>query len=415
MTATATKIPALRFPEFEGEWVENTLENLFSFKNGLNKEKEYFGRGTPIVNFKDVFNESDLNKANIKGLVEVTDKEKANYSANKGDVFFTRTSETIEEIGIAAVLSEGIEDCVFSGFVLRARPKNHTLVDLFKKYCFSISSVRKEIVTKSSFTTRALTSGTLLNKVVIIYPSSNAEQQKIATFITTIDTRIQQLSRKKALLEQYKKGVMQQIFSQEIRFKDEEGREFPAWEQLELCEVAVRVLEKNRDNAITFVLTNSATQGIVSQQDYFDKDIANPNNLEGYYVVQIDDFVYNPRISSTAPVGPVKRNKLSKGVMSPLYTVFRFKIHDIQFFEYFFETTQWHFYMKSVANYGIRHDRMNITNADFIKMPIPIPVLEEQQKIAAFLSTLDRQINLVSQQLERMQAFKKGLLQQMFV
>jgi type I restriction enzyme S subunit len=71
--------------------------------------------------------------------------------------------------------------------------------------------------------------------------------------------------------------------------------------------------------------------------------------------------------------------------------------------------------MKSIANYGIRHDRMNITNADFLKMPVPIPALEEQQKIAAFLSTIDRQINLATQQLDRMQTFKKGLLQQMFV
>lgn len=388
MTATARKIPALRFPEFEGEWEEKRLGKLCStFKSGTGITSEHiYGAGEyPVYGGNGL--RGYTNSFTHEGFFVLIGRQ----GALCGNINRIRGKSYISEHAIAVAANE-TSDTEWLAQKL----------DYSKLNRLSESSAQP---------------GLAVNKLVNLklFVPTLPEQQKIAAFLTTVDTRIQQLSRKKALLEQYKKGVMQQIFSQEIRFKDEGGKEFPAWEQLELCEVAVRVLEKNRDNAITFVLTNSATQGIVSQQDYFDKDIANPNNLEGYYVVQIDDFVYNPRISSTAPVGPVKRNKLSKGVMSPLYTVFRFKIHDIQFFEYFFETTQWHFYMKSVANYGIRHDRMNITNADFIKMPIPIPVLEEQQKIAAFLSTLDRQINLVSQQLERMQAFKKGLLQQMFV
>ncbi len=244
---------------------------------------------------------------------------------------------------------------------------------------------------------------------------SLAEQQKIVLYLSTVDDKIQQLSKKKELLEKYKKGVMQQLFSQQIRFKDDNGNDFPEWEEKELSQVAKRVTLKNKKNDINFVLTNSATQGIVSQQDYFEKDIANQENLEGYYVVDVDDFVYNPRISTAAPVGPIKRNKLAKGVMSPLYTVFRFEKQNLEFLEFFFETTVWHRYMKSVANYGARHDRMSITNDDLLGLPIPIPCRAEQQKITAFLSAVENKLYFTTTQLDQAQLFKKGLLQKMFV
>jgi type I restriction enzyme, S subunit len=135
----------------------------------------------------------------------------------------------------------------------------------------------------------------------------------------------------------------------------------------------------------------------IQLQDYFDKEIANQNNLLGYYIVEKDDFVYNPRISTQAPVGPIKRNKLARGLMSPLYSVFRIKEENLDYFERYFETTFWHNYLKSVANYGARHDRMNITLEDFYNMPILLPSPEEQTKIANFLSSIDKKISLISE------------------
>lgn len=129
----------------------------------------------------------------------------------------------------------------------------------------------------------------------------------------------------------------------------------------------------------------------------------------------IDSFVYNPRISTYAPVGPIKRNNLKLGVMSPLYTVFKIKDENLIFIEYFFETTLWHRYMHSIANIGARHDRMNITNVDFLKMPIHLPCSKEQTKIANFLSSLDTRIEQVNKQLNLIKEFKKALLQKMFV
>ncbi|MCK5023236.1 MAG: restriction endonuclease subunit S, partial [Candidatus Aenigmarchaeota archaeon] len=249
----------------------------------------------------------------------------------------------------------------------------------------------------------------------IAYPCENNEAIKIADFLSSVDKKINQLKEKQKLLQQYKKGVMQQLFSQEIRFKDD-GNDFPEWQEKPLGKIADKVNEKNRDETIKNVLTNSAKKGIVNQKDYFNKDIANENNLGGYYVVEKDDFVYNPRISELAPVGPIKRNNLGQGVMSPLYNVFRFKERQyLEFLEMFFSTTYWHRYMYGIANYGARHDRMNISMSDFFKLPVLLPSENEMKKIVAFVKALDKKVSAIALQLEQTQTFKKGLLQKMFV
>ena len=126
--------------------------------------------------------------------------------------------------------------------------------------------------------------------------------------------------------------------------------------------------------------------------------------------------MYNPRISVLAPVGPIKRNHKGQGVMSPLYTVFRFKDQNLlDFVEQYFNTTMWHRYMHSIANFGARHDRMNITTSDFYALPVLIPSKEEREKIVAFIRVLGIKCEAVKKQLELTQTFKKGLLQQMFV
>lgn len=251
-------------------------------------------------------------------------------------------------------------------------------------------------------------------KLPFSYPSKK-EQTKIASFLFAVDEKISQLTQKHELLSQYKQGMMQKLFSQEIRFKADDGSEFGEWEEKPLNEIASKRSGKNKDGSISEVLTNSATQGIIKQSDYFEREIVTESNLNGYYIVNLDDFVYNPRISVHAPVGPIKRNKKCLGVMSPLYTVFTVVEGNLAYLEYFFDSNFWHDYVKGVANSGARHDRMNITNKDFFDMPILYPCLEEQTKIANFLSAIDQKIEVVSQQIEQAKQWKKGLLQQMFV
>lgn len=142
-------------------------------------------------------------------------------------------------------------------------------------------------------------------------------------------------------------------------------------------------------------LTNSAEYGIVSQRDFFDKDISNSENLSGYYIVEDDDFVYNPRISSLAPVGPINRNKLGRsGVMSPLYTVFSVKGVNPIFLEWFYKTSHWHRFMYLNGDSGARSDRFSIKDSVFFEMEIPIPPSEEQLIVGMFFSKLDRLITL---------------------
>lgn len=188
-----------------------------------------------------------------------------------------------------------------------------------------------------------------------------------------------------------------------------------AWEQRKLGDVAEKVTEKNSDRTYTETLTNSAEFGIVNQRDFFEKDISNMNNIVGYYLVRDGDFVYNPRISASAPVGPINRNRLGRtGIMSPLYYVFR--AHDIDplYLEKFFTTTNWHSFMKLNGDSGARSDRLSIKDSVFRKMPVPFPSLSEQYQIGTFFSSLDNLIKLHQRKLSHLTLLKKGLLQKMF-
>ena len=188
------------------------------------------------------------------------------------------------------------------------------------------------------------------------------------------------------------------------------------WEQRKLKEIADKVTEKNTNLAIQETFTNSAEFGIISQRDFFDHDISNADNIGGYYVVRDDDFVYNPRISVTAPVGPVNRNKLGRnGVMSPLYTVFRTHDIDPTYLEWFFKSNYWHSYMYFNGDSGARSDRFSIKDAVFFEMPIPAPCVEEQHRIGAWLNDLDNLITLHQRELEKLQNLKKACLEKMFV
>jgi type I restriction enzyme S subunit len=186
------------------------------------------------------------------------------------------------------------------------------------------------------------------------------------------------------------------------------------WEVQPLNKLAKRMNLKNKDGELKRVLTNSAINGVVDQRDYFDKDIANKSNLNGYFIVDEGDYVYNPRISNIAPVGPISKNKIGVGIMSPLYTVFRFKRNSNEFYEQYFKSTQWHHYLKKISNSGARHDRISITNDEFMGMPLPNPKPEEQQKIADCLSSVDELIAAEGQKLKALQEHKKGLMQQLF-
>ena len=198
----------------------------------------------------------------------------------------------------------------------------------------------------------------------------------------------------------------------ELKMKSEFKNLPSGWKVMRLGKMAEKSILKNRNSLIKLVLSNSAIDGLIAQNEYFDKDIANKENIQDYYVVDIGDFVYNPRISQNAPTGPINRNMLSKGIVSPLYTVFSVQDETLaKFLAYFLKTIIWQNEIKSVANYGARHDRINITDNAFFSLKILLPPLDEQEKIAEILSTWDEAINLTINLIENKKQFKKALMQ----
>lgn len=197
----------------------------------------------------------------------------------------------------------------------------------------------------------------------------------------------------------------------EIRFKGFTDD----WEQRKLGNIASKVKIKNNGMTYTETFTNSAEQGIISQRDYFDHDVSNAENIDGYYIVENNDFVYNPRISSSAPVGPINRNTLGRtGVMSPLYTVFRISDNDYVYMEWLFKSNSWHKFMFLNGDSGARADRFSIKDSIFFDMPIPVPCIEEQKQVGEYFSKLDNLITLHQRKLNKLKKVKKSMLEKMF-
>lgn len=183
--------PKVRFAGFTETWEQRKVGEYYDFKNGLNKGKEYFGIGTPIVNFTDVFHLRGIYEKDLKGKVSLTRAEIANFQVKMGDIFFTRTSETIDEIGFPSVMLDEPKDTVFSGFVLRGRAlQDDPLTLQFKRYVFFTDAFRKEMVKKSSITTRALTSGTAIKNMEFVFPKNKKEQEFIGNFFRHLDRLI---------------------------------------------------------------------------------------------------------------------------------------------------------------------------------------------------------------------------------
>ena len=167
--------------------------DLFDFKNGLNKGKEFFGRGNYIVKYTDVYKNRRITQALLSDRVECNEKELRSLGVHRGDVFFTRTSETREEVGIASVMLDEVENCVFSGFLLRARPKTNLLLPEYCAYCFATKEVRSFISSATPFTTRASLSGTILSQMSISVPSIE-RQWEIVKFLDSFESLVNGLS-----------------------------------------------------------------------------------------------------------------------------------------------------------------------------------------------------------------------------
>ena len=196
-----------------------------------------------------------------------------------------------------------------------------------------------------------------------------------------------------------------------LRFPEFEGE----WEKCPLGKISTKITKKNKGNTIQNVLCNSATLGLIPQNDYFDREIANSNNTEGYYVIEYGDFVYNPRKSVSAPYGPVNIYTGSiKGIISPLYLCF--SVHSIMpsFLYYRFKSSVWFPYVYSHGDTGTRFDRVSIKDDIFFEMPIYMPSSKEQIKIANLMALLDERIATQNKIIEDLKKLKCAIIEKVY-
>ena len=196
-----------------------------------------------------------------------------------------------------------------------------------------------------------------------------------------------------------------------LRFPEFEGE----WEKCKLGNISTKITKKNKDNTIQNVLCNSATLGLIPQNDYFDREIANSNNTDGYYVIEYGDFVYNPRKSVSAPYGPVNIYTESiKGIISPLYLCF--SVHNIlpSFLYYRFKSSVWFPYVYSHGDTGTRFDRVSIKDDVFFEMPIYMPSSKEQIKIANLMALLDERIATQNKIIEDLKKQKCAIIEKVY-
>lgn len=357
--------PTIRFKGYTEDWEQRKLgDNIVEYTEKTTENNQY-----PVLTSsrKGIFFQTDYYDGNQIASADNTGYNIVPYG------YFTYRHMSDDEI-----FHFNINDIAENGIVSTLYPVFTTDENLDSRYLqyqlnYGREFSRYAILQKQGGSRTYM----YLNKLRNLYltvPTAIEEQKKISEYFTNLDHLITLHQRKP-------------YFWNKFIVID--------WEQRKLNEIADKVSEKNKNNEFSEPFTNSAEQGIISQKDYFDREIVNNENLNGYYIVRNDDFIYNPRISVTAPVGPINRNRLGRnGVMSPLYTVFR--THDIDnlYLEFYFKTTKWHRFMKLNGDSGARFDRFTISSTQFMEMPIPYPTLEEQQKIGEYFDSLDNLITL---------------------
>ena len=390
-------------------WELKNLEEIGEFKNGINKSKEDFGFGVPFVNLMDVFGTSAIGKKNY-ALVNATQKETQDFNLVKGDVLFIRSSVKPQGVGLTSVVIEDIENTVYSGFIIRFRPKiaiDHS----FMRYCFYEQGFRRRLLSNSTISENTNINQQALNKLTLLIPPF-LEQCRIAEVLGVWDEAIDLLERLIGKTRSRKQGLMQQLLSGKKRFKEFEGSELRRYH---FKDIFKRITRKNTVNNSN-VLTISGTYGLINQRDFFNKRVT-ADNLEGYYLIEKGEFAYNKSYSNGYPLGAIKGlDRYDAGVLSTLYICFRLSdsLNSGDFMAHYFESGIFNKEIYGIAQEGARnHGLLNIGVNDFFELFLRVPSLPEQEKIAAVLSAADEEISTLEKQLAAYRQQKLGLMQQL--
>ena len=249
-----------------------------------------------------------------------------------------------------------------------------------------------------------------LSEVLFKIPKK-PEQQKIASFLEAVDGFIENLRMQKDALQEYKKGMMQKIFAQKIRFKDDKGKSFPKWEEKKLGEVLKERKEfSTKGKGYTHI--SLTTQGVVPKSGRYDRDfLVGDDEVKGYKITRLNDLCYNP---ANLKFGVISINKLGAGIFSPIYITFEIVGQNIDFVGYYLIRDA---FINKARRYeqGTVYERMAVHPSDFVKVKVSFPSLPEQEKIANFLISIDKTIEVKQEQIARAGEWKKGLMQGLFI
>ena len=416
MKIVQNNIPQLRFSEFSNNWQKKRLDEVSEINRGKSKHrprnaKFLYGGKYPFVQTGD-----------IRGASLYLDSYTQTYS-EKGLAQSKLWDEGTLCITIAANIAETtilkIKAC-FPDSIIGLIPYKEKTIVLFLKYQFDKFKI--DIQKLSEGIAQSNLNKEKLSKIEFLFPKL-PEQQKIASFLTAVDTKIAKLTNKKELLEKYKKGVMQQIFNQEIRFKDDDGNFYPNWKVKLLGDIGSfqtsSVDKLSKDNQEEIHLVNY--MNVYRHEEINNKTIeelqvvtAKENQIKSSNLLK-GDILFTPSSETPTDIGHsvVIFEDINNAVYSYHLMRFRPKIEiDILYSHYFCNTTN---VLKQLSRFATGSTRFTISVGNFSKVKVKLPCIEEQTKIANFLSSIDAKIDQVAYQLEKTKIFKKGLLQQLFV
>lgn len=399
------KVPELRFPEFSGEWAEKKLNNFMTFNNGINASKENYGTGKKFINVLDVLNNDFITYDNIIGKVSVSEKLEALNKVEYGDALFLRSSETRIDVGKANIYLDKEKHALFGGFIIRGK-KINDYSPFFMKYLLNNQSTRKQISSKAGGSTRFNVSQSILNDIEIIIPSID-EQQKIGEFFSKLDRQIKLEEKKLALLEEQKKGYMQKIFSQELRFKDENGEEYPEWEKTKFNKFLSVPLNQEKNSAVNKDKLLSVKLNLNGITKINQDKVLNIGSTI-YYQRKSGQFIYGKQNFFNGSFYIIQEEfdgYYSSGDV-PSLNINNSIIDNSFFLNYIGREV----YYKNQEKYSSGTGSKRIHEQTLLGFEMNLPCMSEQKKIASFLENLNKQLETMNRKIINLKKLKNNYL-----
>lgn len=396
------KTPKLRFKEFSGEWKSKRLGKITKLTDGVHFTPTYVESGVPFWSVETI-----VSNANPKYITEEAhnDAIKRCYP-QLNDILLTR----IGTLAKPKLIDWNEEFSIYVSLALIKASDNYN--SKFARYYFETEYYQKDFLSKSLLTATPKKINMEDLKQTNISLPSKEEQEKIASFFSLIDDKISLQSEKVEALKDYKKGMMQKIFSRELRFKDNDGRDYPEWEEKKLGDVLKSRIEKQVPSQEAPLMSFTATGGIEPKGERYDRSFLVKSNSKLYKRTELNDFIYS---SNNLDVGSIGLNKYGTAVISDVYEIFNVsKEASCDFISELIQTPR---VLNKVIRYrqGVMYGQYRIHADEFLKIREFMPCLEEQNKISTFISNIEVKIEKEQEKLKYLNGYKKGLLQQMFV